>query len=274
VARESQFFGFIDLKGKEIIPSRYTKVSNFNKFKLAAVEEEIKNCGNGVEACKVWKIIDINNNTVVPMAEGDYKGKIRYEVTDTLLGDRHIAILAYGYKGSDVSFHIVSRNGLTLVNKKPYSVINPFDINGLSRVETAANKWGFMDTTGREVCKPIFGEIKRQSEGYYPVKNAETGDWGFVDKKGKPQISYEYDDIKQAFRAGYAIVSKGKNKVGLINKFNAKVVPLQFKSINYNENHKYEVTDIDGIVYILNEKGDCETNCPKFEEIRKNANSK
>jgi hypothetical protein len=274
VTRDGLLHGFIDPKGKEIIPSKYTKVSTFNRYRMAAVEEEIRNCGNGAESCKVWKVIDTNNNTIVPMAEGDFKGKVRYEVTDTLLGDRHVAVVAYGYRGGAPSFHIVSRNGLVLVNKKAYSIINPFDANGLSRVQTSDDKWGFIDTTGREVCKPIFGEIKRQSEGYYAVKNAETNDWGFVDKKGKPQINYEYDDIKQTFRAGYAIVSKGKNKVGLINKFNAKVVPLQFKSINYNDNHKYEVTDIDGTIYILNEKGDCETNCPKFEEIRKNANSK
>ena len=96
-----------------------------------------------------------------------------------------------------------------------------------------------------------------------------------MDKKGKPQINYEYDEIKQTFRLGYAIVSNGKNKVGLINKFNAKVVPLQFKNIVLNDNKKYEITDIDGTtVYILNENGDCETNCLKFEELRKAANAK
>ena len=275
VTKEATFHGFIDIKGKEIVPSVYTKVSTFNNFRMAAVEETLKNCGDKGDECKVWKVIDTKNNVLLPAAEGDYKGKIRYEVTDTLLGDRYIAINAYGYKDVDISFHILDKRNLLLVNKKPYASINPYDVNNVSRVMNSSKQWGFIDTLGKEVCKPIFDEIKRQSEGFYAVRSKETSNWGFVDKKGKPQINYEYDEIKQTFRLGYAIVSNGKNKVGLINKFNAKVVPLQFKNIVLNDNKKYEITDIDGTtVYILNEKGDCETNCLKFEELRKAANAK
>ena len=35
---------------------------------------------------------------------------------------------------------------------------------------------------------------------------------------------------------------------------------------------KFQITDDDNILYIINEKGECETNCPKFEELRAKSN--
>jgi hypothetical protein len=35
---------------------------------------------------------------------------------------------------------------------------------------------------------------------------------------------------------------------------------------------KFHITDEDNVLYIISEKGECETNCPKFEKLRANAN--
>ena len=129
--------------------------------------------------------------------------------------------------------------------------------------------WGIIDSTGKVLTKPQFNQILRTSEKLYPAENA-SGKWGFINQKGKIQVPFEYDEVK-TFRNGYVPASKGKNRWGLITRFNAKVVPCAFKSIN-EKGLKYEVMDADNLVYIVNEEGDCETNCPKFEQIRAEAN--
>jgi WG containing repeat len=128
-----------------------------------------------------------------------------------------------------------------------------------------------IDTLGTVVLVPTYKEIKKGSEGFYAVKN-EEGKFGFIDKKSKFVIPFEYDEVK-FFRKGYCIVSKGKDKWGLINHFNAKTIPTFFKSVVVKET-TYELMDEKGDVYIVDDKGECQIqNCAKFEEIRKKANA-
>jgi WG containing repeat len=131
--------------------------------------------------------------------------------------------------------------------------------------------WGLIDSAGALMSKMIYKEIRRAGETYYAAQN-EKGMWGFLNKKGKPQIDFEYEEVRQ-YRNGLAPVSKGKNKWGIISKFNAKIVPCVFKSVTMNgAETKFEVTDQEGTVFIINEKGECESNCARFEEIRNKAN--
>jgi hypothetical protein len=68
-------------------------------------------------------------------------------------------------------------------------------------------------------------------------------------------------------------VSKGNGKLGIINKFNAKIAPCSFNEINILPATKqFELIDSSGGKFILNSSGDCVTNCTKFDEIRKMAN--
>jgi hypothetical protein len=100
----------------------------------------------------------------------------------------------------------------------------------------------------------------------------DNGKWGFLNKKGKPQIAFEYEDVR-SFRFGYAPVSQGKGKWGLINRFNAKIVPCGFRSVQLNEAEtKFHIKDENDTIFIISENGECETNCPLFEKLRAAAN--
>ena len=128
-----------------------------------------------------------------------------------------------------------------------------------------------IDSLGKVITKPAYQEIKRVNDAYYATQN-EKGKWGFLNKKGKPQVPFEYQEVR-SYRFGFAPVSKGRGKWGLINRFNAKIVPCAFSTIMLNKSEtKYQITDANDVLFVISDKGDCETNCLKFEELRAKAN--
>ncbi|MEO0044175.1 MAG: hypothetical protein RL329_3623 [Bacteroidota bacterium] len=265
--RSEKKCGFINKVGKETISPLYDEVKEFNKFGLVVVREITKNCTNN-KTCKTDLVYDKTGKLVIDKPAADSPQKIKYEIMDSLHSERFIPIKMY--KDDDFQgFHLIEPSDMHLVTTMPYQIITPFDQNQVFRVKKD-NLWGLTDTSGKTIMKPMFAEIRKPSEGFYAART-EDDKWGFIDKKGKVQIPYEYDDVK-TFRNGHAVVSKGgKNNWGLINKFNAKIIPCFFKTVNVTDT-RYEMIDPDGKAYIVNDKGDCEQNCQKFEDMRKKAN--
>jgi WG containing repeat len=127
-----------------------------------------------------------------------------------------------------------------------------------------------IDYAGKYIIKPTYKEILHVSEGLFGVKY-DNNKLGYVDRKGKVQIPFEYSDIKP-FQGGLAIVAKG-GKFGIITKFSAKIAPCVFKEITPMAGGNFELVDASSTKYILNSNGDCQTNCAKFDDIRKKANN-
>ncbi len=263
---ENNRCGFINTEGKEIIPTNFSRVGNFNGVGLVSVRTTFKDCPESGKECKGDMIYDLHGKMILSAAREANPQDIIYEVTDTIHGDHFNAVMVR--QGKSLAFHLIHKEELRLVTTTPYEVISPLDINGLFPVRKDG-LWGLMDTSGRLTAKCVYREIRKPGDGYYGVRNAENGKLGYISPKGKIQIPFEYDEIR-AFRGGHAVVQKGK-LWGLINKFNAKIIPCAFKAINSQED-KYEVIG-DTDTFIVNAKGDCEQNCEKFDAIRKKANA-
>jgi WG containing repeat len=263
--------GFIKYDGKEQIKANYESVSNFNAFGLAVARTMVEDCGGKNTPCKVDVIIDRNGNTIVPVTDEATTKKWRYQLTDSLHSERFIVVKILDENTENVSgYMLIQKENLQLVTTTAYRTIMPMDILGNIRVEVKG-KWGMIDSTGKTLSKPLYQDIKRVNESHYATQN-DKGKWGFLNKKGKPQIPFEYEEVR-SYRFGYAPVSQGRGKWGLINHFNAKIVPCAFRSVVLNEAEtKFQITDEDNTVFILNEKGECETNCPKLEQLRAKAN--
>lgn len=266
--RQSEKCGFIDTEGKEIISPMFSDLGEFNPFGLVVLRENTKDA-NGKSVKTDW-VFNNKGKTILAKPEGaDVKTlKIRYELRDTLHSDRYIGIKTT-IDNEYMGFHLVDAASFRIITTEAYTAITPLDINGLMRIQQSNGLWGLMDSTGKIIVKPVYLDIKKPSEGYYPIKN-DKDLYGFMDKKGKVQIPFEYDDVK-IFRKGHCIVTKGKNKFGLINKFNAKIVPCYFQEVTINDS-SYDMIDKQGTKYTIDDKGDCMQNCPKFEEIRRKAN--
>ncbi len=260
--------GFINTKGTEVISPVYEEVGSFSKHGLVVVRELTKDC-NKNKNCKTDIVYNKFGQVIITKAnEKEVETmKIRYELMDTLHSDKYVAVKMFvdeQVKG----FHLIEAGAYKLVTSAAYQSITPLDVNGNLRVRKD-NLWGLIDTAGKVILPPTYLEIRKPGEGFYAVKN-ENEKYGFIDKKSKIQIPFEYDDVK-TFKNGHCIVTKGKEKWGLINKFNAKIVPLYFKSVVVKDG-QYEMSDDKGGVYMIDDKGDCLQNCPKFEELRRKAN--
>lgn len=262
--------GFIKYDGTEQIKANYESVGNFNSFGLAVAKVNVTDYkGKKNEKVSAQIVIDAQGNTVIPVTDEAIEKKFYYELSDTTHSYEYLIVYAYPENNrSDRQYHLIQKEKNQLITATPYQIISALDNCGNFRVKKG-NIWGLLDSTGKILAKPQFSQIQRVSENFYAVENA-AGKWGFVTQKGKQQVPFEYDEVRN-FRNGYVPASKGKDKWGLITRFNAKVVPCAFKSI-IDKGSKYEVTGVDGLIYIVNDQGDCETNCPKFEAIRAEAN--
>jgi hypothetical protein len=261
--------GYLRRDGKEQIKSNYESVSAFNSLGLAVARTIVENCQAKDGVCKADIVIDRDGNTVIPVTDESIAKKWHYQLTDSLYGGAKYLIVNV-IEDTKLSYLLIEKKTLQLITATPYQSIMALDRLGNFRVKKD-NKWGMMDSTGRVVAKTIYQAIERVQDSHYATQN-DKGKWGFLNRKGKPQIPFEYDEV-QHFRMGFAPVSKGRGKWGLITHFNAKVVPCAFRSVVSNAAEtKFEVTDEDNLVYIINDRGECETNCPKFEKLRANAN--
>jgi hypothetical protein len=264
--------GYIKFDGSELIPLQYDEVSNFKKYGMVVVSETVKNCSQPSGTCRVDMVFDKSGNMVIGKTNEAAPIGIRYAVTDTILNQTFVVIRSYVPKGNDekLEYNLVDRYSFKRVTPQSYEYIKKFDSNLMIPV-MKDGRWGLIDTTGKVVAKPAYKDIMLPTEGLYGVR-FENNKYGFIDKKGKIQVGFDYDEVRP-FNNGLSIVSKGVDKLGVINRFNAKIAPCAFREVNILPATKqFELVDAASNKFILNSNGDCVTNCAKFDEIRKQAN--
>jgi hypothetical protein len=215
----------------------------------------------------------VNGSTVIlPITKYPDAGKINYSVTDSMF---HNCIVVRAFKNEDKSkyekFMLVRGEDFKVITPEPFDFVQAVSKNQFFFVRLNG-LWGTLDTTGKYLAKCQFKSAPPVAlEDYYLVQH-ENGKYGYLDQKGKLQISPDYKSL-DSFKNGFAIASKGVNQVGLINKFNAKIIPFVFREIRYMETTKeYEVLDKDNNRYVLNQQGECNINCRELEAIRLKAN--
>ncbi|MBP6385409.1 MAG: WG repeat-containing protein [Pseudarcicella sp.] len=268
-------YGLINMKGEETLPFIYEKIGNATSRGLLVVKEMTTyniNVKGKVNTSPTDKVIDINGSVIIPpitkLGDG---GKINFEVSDSLKNNN---IVVKAYRNDEpiptYQYMLVRNLDLKLLTPEPFDYIEATNNNSFYFVKRNG-LWGSIDTTGKYNNECQFKSIVFKSEDYYQVKN-KNDKFGYLDEKGRTQIAAEYDNLGY-FRDGFATASLGLNKVGIINKFNAKVVPCVFKDIKFIDSIKgYEVLDVNNNKFILNQNTECRENCDKFENIRSEAN--
>ncbi len=265
--------GYLQNDGTEVIPLKFDEVANFNKLGLVVVRENAKNCSLPSGNCKVDMVYDKSGILVIGKTNEAAPIGIRYATTDTLFNNSYIVIKTFtpiSNNDEELEYNLIERNSYHRITNTGYKSIRKYDSNYLFPV-MKDGKWGLIDTSGKVLAKPTYKEMMYSTEGLYGVK-FDNNKYGFIDKKGKVQIAFDYDEVRP-FNNGLSIVSKGPGKLGVINRFNAKIAPCYFTEINILPATKqFELIDNIGSKFILNSNGDCVTNCTRFDEIRKLAN--
>nr|MCU0471542.1 WG repeat-containing protein [Arcicella sp.] len=272
IAGKGLKYGFINLKGTEVIPLEYESVGKINKKGLLVVKETVS-CnldekGKKIGTCKADKVIDVNGSTVIlPITKYPDAGKINYTVTDSMV---HNCIVVRAYRNEDknknVKFMLVRGEDFKVITPEPFDFVQAVSKHQFFFIRQNG-LWGTLDTTGKYLAKCQFKTILMASEDYYLVQH-DNGKFGYLDPRGKLQVTPDYNTLEY-FKNGFAIASKGENQMGLINKFNAKIVPFVFKDIKYRDaTREYEVLDKDNNRFVLNQQGECTQNCKELEAIR------
>lgn len=136
-------------------------------------------------------------------------------------------------------------------------------------------KYGFIDTTGREICPLKYDQVWEFSEGLAAVNvgasECQGGKWGFIDRTGKEVIPLIYDYVGMidsgydlfGFQFGRAIVGIGEesfyiDKKGATTKIPPRKdsEPVDFGYMNHEnpirieENGKYGFRDEQGLIIV------------------------
>lgn len=226
------YFGYIDEKGKEVIPLIFYSAENFNRG-LALVSKFIS--GN-----EFYGFIDKSGKEVVNLKYNDAK---RFEE-----GMAAIAILD---KNNVKLWGFINIMGKEVI-KPQYDDVDYFN-NEMARVTFRIgekyddiycgfiNKSGVLVTTKRYTCYYSF------SEGLAAVGINIGGhcNYHYIDKKGKTVIDSKYDEADN-FLNGLAVVGIGNDtkgyKYGIIDKTGKVILPLLYDRITQLEQGKSEVT--------------------------------
>lgn len=255
-------WGFVNKKGAEVIPCKYTRVGDFSDGRAI--------CENSIN---VYELIDRNGELVIPFkyyvgdlfdhkfSEGLMRVSIRGKWGYIDVDGKEVIPLRYKAAGNfynglakvqdEYGWSFIDKNGVKVVRDiRNLDLDNePADFSeGLARVKTCG-RWGYADMTGN-----IFGKYYECAENFteglawikhpnfddqfrYHIESLE-GRYGsfkpegpkcyFIDKKGAKVLG-PYQGIR-SFSEGLAAVMKNY-KWGFIDKNGTVVIPFKYDRV-------------------------------------------
>ncbi len=102
-------------------------------------------------------------------------------------------------------------------------------------------RWGYLDTTGREVIEFKYRYARRFSEGLAAVQDT-LGKWGYVDRQGHEVIAPQFS-FAQAFHCGVAKVGGGNGRGALINRQGRPITPFKYGSAHSTEHNGWTLVE-------------------------------
>lgn len=139
---------------------------------------------------------------------------------------------------------------------RKYSCLCDFE-NGFAAVQNG-EKWGFINTEGKEIVPCIYEMVSSFSDGMACV--CKNGKWGYVNENGELAVPCIYESAKD-FSEGLASVSKN-GKEGFINKNGEVAIPFKYEDCGiFSEGLAY-AGDKKGH-YFINTDGEIKIHLPK-----------
>lgn len=243
-------YGFLDLKGDEVIITKYDNGYSFDKIGLAKVGKKSATSGSTT----LWGYIDKKGNEVIPIKYetlGSFSNGLayakdpetnRYGFLDKTgkwaLNPVYLDLLPFdGYDGTwvkqtDAKWHFINKAGKdfgTLDDKG--TLYKSLYNQGYAVIEKTEYPFVLIDKTGKELkiiddCDGIY----TYSDGIAGYKCKSNGKYGFVDLNGNKIIACDYDGFG-AFSEGISKVDKkvdGKTRSGYIDNKGNIILPILY----------------------------------------------
>lgn len=220
-------WGFINVKGEEVIPCKYDEGARIFSEGLAAVMHGDK---YGYINTKGEEVISNKYDWAFPFCEGFAKvilnGKCGFINTKGTL----VVPCKYDRAGAfseglaavfrDGNWGYINKQGMEVIPCK-LNAANKFH-DGCAYVQDSEGFWCYINTKGSKVPKRNF---------FYDglAKIERNGEYGFINTKGEVAIPCKYDDA-QDFSNGMAAVMRG-GKYGYINTKGEEVIPCKFDKV-------------------------------------------
>jgi hypothetical protein len=200
-------YGFMNLKGKIVIPRQYENAHEFSEG-LAAVQVN-----------KKWGFIDTTGKMIIE-PRWDSAGHFNHGIASVRSG------LKYG---------IIDKTGRVIIEPKwNYILQYPGELACVK----SGDKYGIIDKTGKLIVPPIYDELIYGGESDYfyggILAALKDGKWGFLDRTGKVAIDFKYDMIGYGiicFPEGLQAVCVG-NKWGFIDRKGKWIIEPKYDMAN------------------------------------------
>lgn len=257
-------WGVISKQGKEVLPVQYDglkSLGNFVQGRKGLVGEAVI-----VEKDGKWGLLSPEGKEVL---------KPEFEEIQSSWDVRSLVII-----NNNGLWGLANKKGLILLEPK-YSSIQRFNKNGLATTylnKGSARFYGVVDSTGKEIAKPIYDEVRYLSDsiislqkGTYTDKTSQLIDFkgdmltskiyrsvgyfknniaqiyindnnkkkvGYIDAKGNEVIKPIYDEILE-YNCTAPFIVQLDNKYGLINIKQDYLIPLIYDNIKESRNKLY-----------------------------------
>lgn len=244
--------GLMSIEGREIIPMQYEDV-----------EPDLMGSTTKAKLNGKWGVVDTSGKVVYPFkydyilyyilndpgtarvqlngkwGEVDKEGKEIIPLIYDQIYQRQI-LCCYAVRIGD-KLGVIDHKGKELVPVKYEDLARAWD-GALWPVPPPTKamlngKWGFLDSTGREVTGFIYEEMDHYYAPAIAVKN--NGKWGLINRSGKEITVLKYDLLNLHYPVGYIGLRDGK--FGMIN-FEGKEI-TEFKYDQVKALADYGVTD-------------------------------
>jgi hypothetical protein len=262
-ARKGEKWGLIDKKGKVVIPFEHEGML-WESEGLVPVKKNGK--WGSMDLKGQWKIVPQFDNGprfekgfAVVQQKGKY-GCIDREGKTTIPFEYDFAyptltrtpLVKLQKKGENYTNLTGLANPLTGKILAPVKYESIYDFyDGIAQVKQN-NKYGFIDSTGKEIVKPVYDYVPISfTEGLAYVQ--QGGKYGFVDRNGKLVVPLAYD-FAANFQDGLAAV-KQNGLGGYIDKKGNVAIPLSFKTAGDFQGGVAMVIDAAGKTYFIDKTG-------------------
>ncbi|MCB1177117.1 MAG: WG repeat-containing protein, partial [Leptospiraceae bacterium] len=224
-------FGFINKKGKEVIPLNYDYARSFTEKRAVFGKAIGMNKKTGKKILKfgyltrkgkeiippIYNVAHSFSNGLAAVVKGsklgfiDKKGNMVipfiYDMVDYGVGfhEKNASIVR-----KDREIFLIDRKGNTLVDPGKYDSIEPFH-DGRARVgkgnfRKKTIRFGYIDPTGKEIIPCKYSYAEDFSEGYASVA-MEKNKFGYIDKEGNKITDFKYFYLDK-FKNGFGIAKK------------------------------------------------------------------
>jgi len=188
-------WGFINGKGKLVIPMQFDNASGFSEG-YGAVGKNILSSQGYVERTD-WGFIDKTGKLVIP-----------YKYSTPGVFRNGFAIVSNANAGFASLSGVINKKGKEVIPVKYTALADRYD--GLFKAATGNvtnynGKYGFLDSTGKAVIPFVYDDAMDFSEGLAAVK--KDGKYGFINNKGAVVIPFQFDGPTY-FEKGKASVEK------------------------------------------------------------------